>query len=173
MSPRKDPVVDPRERAARFAVLASSGPAAESRNVSGIGELPSGVVAGPGGAAHSPEADGVGDGEPEQRRRLFGRLLAPKETDTEAPREPLYPRLLRLRHVYPSGVHRALLVEGTAFVGLLGALADKASWWAPVVLPAAAAVVVKFHDVIAGIVGPRPPRGGTGEVGEVGERADA
>ncbi len=78
---------------------------------------------------------------------------------------PLYPRLLRLRNVHPNGWQRALLVEGMVLLGALAALADLATSWAPLILPAAAAVVVKFHDVLAGILPPRPSRG-------AGERAD-
>ncbi|HEU0129716.1 MAG TPA: hypothetical protein VFQ85_01830 [Mycobacteriales bacterium] len=77
---------------------------------------------------------------------------------------PLYPRLLRLRHVHPNGWQRALLVEGMAILGALGALADRASAWAIVVLPVAAAGVVKFHDVLSGFLPqrarPEPPAGG-------------
>ena len=70
---------------------------------------------------------------------------------------PLYIRLLRLRHVQPSAWQRAALFEGVALVGVIGALADRWSAWTPIVLPAAVAVVVKFHDVVAGAVGTRPP----------------
>jgi hypothetical protein len=42
--------------------------------------------------------------------------------------------------------------------GGLVALADKATSWAPVILPVAAAAVVKFHDVLAGLLPPRPGR---------------
>ena len=71
--------------------------------------------------------------------------------------EPLYPRVLRLRHVHPNGWQRAVLVEGVAILGALAALADKATSWAPVILPVAAAAVVKFHDVLVGLL-PRRPR---------------
>jgi hypothetical protein len=71
---------------------------------------------------------------------------------------PLYPRLLRLQHVQPKAWQRALLVEGMAVAGGLVALADKATSWAPVILPVAAAAVVKFHDVLAGVLPPRPVR---------------
>jgi hypothetical protein len=63
---------------------------------------------------------------------------------------PLYPQLLRLRHVHPSGWQRALLGEGMALLGALLAMADLASAWAIVVLPLAVAVVVKAHDLLAG-----------------------
>lgn len=69
---------------------------------------------------------------------------------------PLYPRLLGLRHIQPNAWQRACLVEGMAALGGLAALADKASAWAPLALPIAAAVVVKFHDVLVGLLPPRP-----------------
>ena len=72
--------------------------------------------------------------------------------------DPLYPRVLRLRNVHPNALQRALLVEGMMITGALVALADKATSWAPLILPVAAAVVVKFHDVLAGLLPPRPPR---------------
>lgn len=72
--------------------------------------------------------------------------------------DPLYPRVLGLRHVHPNAWQRALLVEGMMIGGALVALADKATSWAPLILPVAAAGVVKFHDVLAGLLPPRPPR---------------
>jgi hypothetical protein len=74
---------------------------------------------------------------------------------------PFYPRVLRLHHVHPNGWQRAALVEGMVVAGALAALADKATAWAPLILPVAAAVVVKFHDVLAGLLPPRrePPAG--------------
>ncbi len=134
--------LDPHERAARFALLAAS--ASDTATTGGIG----GGSAGPAGEPEPPDPD-----EEESPPGLLGRLFAPKETEDEAPRDPLYPRLLRLEHVHPNGWQRALLVEGMAFVGLLGALADKASWWAPVVMPVAAAAVIKFHDALSGVIG--------------------
>lgn len=65
---------------------------------------------------------------------------------------PLYPRLLRLKHVHPNGWQRAVLVEGMAVAGGLVALADRATAWAPLILPVGAAAVVKFHDILAGIL---------------------
>jgi hypothetical protein len=69
---------------------------------------------------------------------------------SEPHKEPLYPRLLQLRNVHPNGWQRALLVEGMALLGGIVALADRATAWAPVILPVGAAMVVKFHDVLAG-----------------------
>ena len=72
----------------------------------------------------------------------------------QAAKEPLYPRLLGLKNVHPNGWQRATLVEGMALLGGLAALADLATAWAPVILPVAAAGVVKFHDVLAGVLSP-------------------
>jgi len=66
------------------------------------------------------------------------------------PQRPLYPRLLRLRHIAPNGWQRALLGEGALAVAVLLVLADLASAWVLLVLPLAVAVVVKAHDVLAG-----------------------
>jgi hypothetical protein len=65
---------------------------------------------------------------------------------------PFYPRVLRLRHVRPNGWQRALLVEGMLLLGTLVALADLATAWAPLILVVATAVVVKFNDVLAGLL---------------------
>ncbi len=65
-------------------------------------------------------------------------------------KQPLYPQLLRLRHVHPNAWQRAVLGEGMALLGGLLALADVASAWSVLVLPVAVALVVKTHDVLAG-----------------------
>lgn len=75
-------------------------------------------------------------------------------------KEPLYPRVLGLKHVHPNGWQRALLVEGMAVAGGLVALADRATAWAPLILPIGTAAVVKFHDVLAGLL---PRREATSE----------
>jgi hypothetical protein len=86
-----------------------------------------------------------------------------------AARRPLYPRLLRLRHVHPNAWQRALLGEGALAVAALLVLADLATAWTLLVLPLAVAVVVKAHDVLAGRLaddngagpeGPAPPYDG-------------
>jgi len=72
-------------------------------------------------------------------------------------RRPLYPRLLRLRHVHPNAWQRALLGEGAlALAGLL-VLADLASGWTLLVLPLSVAAFVKAHDLLAGALQDRPP----------------
>ena len=90
-------------------------------------------------------------------------------------RRPLYARLLRLRHVRPSAGQRALLGEGAVALAALLVLADLATAWTLVVLPVAVAVVVKAHDVLAGVLAERDPdtprrrpRAGTAPVGREG-----
>jgi len=56
------------------------------------------------------------------------------------------------------GWQRALLVEGVIAVAVTLVLAYVASAWTLVVLPVAAAVVVKAHDVIAGMLPDARPR---------------
>lgn len=68
---------------------------------------------------------------------------------------PMYWRLLRLRHVRPSGWQRLLLVEGSIAAGVVLALADVASAWVVVVLPLTVAAVVKGHDLLAAELPPR------------------
>ena len=65
-------------------------------------------------------------------------------------RRPLYARLLRLRHLQPTGWQRALLSDGTLVLAGLLVLADLATPWALLALPVAVAVVVKAHDVLVG-----------------------
>jgi len=67
-----------------------------------------------------------------------------------AHKQPFYPQLLRLKHVHPNAWQRAVLGEGMILAGGLLALADVASAWSMLVLPAAVAVVVKAHDLLAG-----------------------
>ncbi len=73
-------------------------------------------------------------------------------------KRPLYVRLLRLRHIAPNAVQRALLGEGSVAVAVLLVLADLASAWTLLVLPLAVAGVVKANDGLAGLL-ERPPRG--------------
>ena len=63
---------------------------------------------------------------------------------------PLYPRLLRLRHIRPNSWQRAVLGEGMVAAGGLLAMADLASAWSMLVLPVAVGAVVKAHDLLAG-----------------------
>jgi hypothetical protein len=74
---------------------------------------------------------------------------------------PLYARILRLRHLTPSGFLCFIFLEGTVALGVLLALAELVSWWGVLVLPATVAVMVKLNDVVAGALtqpAPPPPR---------------
>jgi len=85
------------------------------------------------------------------------RALARQRASLTARAYPLYWRMLRLRHVRPNGWQRAVLVEGVTAVAVTLVLADVASAWTLVVLPLAAAAIVKGHDVIAGWLPHRRP----------------
>jgi hypothetical protein len=69
------------------------------------------------------------------------------------PRRPLYARLLRLRRLRLGAWQRAALGEGSLALAALLVLADLASAWALLVLPAVVAALVKAHDVVAGVLG--------------------
>jgi hypothetical protein len=64
--------------------------------------------------------------------------------------QPLYARMLRLRHVAPSGFLCFVYLEGAVALGILLALAELVSWWGVLALPATVAVMVKLNDSIAG-----------------------
>jgi hypothetical protein len=77
-------------------------------------------------------------------------------------KRPLYARLLRLKNIHPNGWQRALLAEGALALAVLLVLADAASAWTLLALPLGVAVVVKAHDLLAGILGrPVPPGPGS------------
>ena len=78
-------------------------------------------------------------------------------------KRPLYVRLLHLQHVQPSAWQRAALGEGALAVAVVLVLADLASAWTLLVLPLGVALVVKAHDLLAGLLGgePRPRAGET------------
>jgi len=69
-----------------------------------------------------------------------------------AKKKPLYPRLLRLRHIHPNAWQRAALGEGAIAAGVLLAMADLASAWTIVALPVAVAAIVKAHDSLQGLI---------------------
>jgi hypothetical protein len=71
----------------------------------------------------------------------------------------LYWRILRLRHVRPNSWQRAAFFEGSLAVAAVLVLADLASAWLLIALPAAVALVVKAHDVFVGWL--RPDRAST------------
>jgi hypothetical protein len=64
----------------------------------------------------------------------------------------LYVRVLRLHTVVPTGWRRGLVAEGSVALGLFIALADLASAWVVLALPVAAALAVKYNDVVAGLL---------------------
>ena len=78
----------------------------------------------------------------------------------ERTKRPLYPRLLRLRHVHPNGWQRAVLGEGALALAAVLVLADLASAWTLLVLPVGVALVVKAHDLLAGLLASHGPVGG-------------
>jgi hypothetical protein len=65
---------------------------------------------------------------------------------------PLYARLLRLKHITPSGLLCFVFLEGALALGMLLALAELVSWWGVIVLPLTVALMVKLNDVIAGLL---------------------
>ena len=67
---------------------------------------------------------------------------------------PLYWRALRLRHLRPNGWQRAILVEGVLALAVVLVLADVATAWTLLILPLASALLVKGHDVLAGLLTP-------------------
>lgn len=71
--------------------------------------------------------------------------------------QPLYARMLRLRHLNPGGLLCFVFLEGALALGALLALAELVSWWGVLVLPAVVAVMVKFNDVVAGRLAPPAP----------------
>ena len=64
--------------------------------------------------------------------------------------QPLYARMLRLRHLSPSGFLCFVYLEGAVALGILLALAELVSWWGVLVLPLTVAAMVKLNDVVAG-----------------------
>ena len=71
-------------------------------------------------------------------------------TDDQNP--PLYWRALRLQHLRPNGWQRAILVEGVLALAVVLVLADVATAWTLLVLPLASGLLVKGHDVLAGLL---------------------
>ncbi|SDT67680.1 hypothetical protein [Actinoplanes derwentensis] len=64
--------------------------------------------------------------------------------------QPLYARILCLRHLAPSSLLCFVFLEGAVVLGLLLALAELVSWWGVLVLPFTVALMVKFNDLVAG-----------------------
>ena len=72
----------------------------------------------------------------------------------EDQKPPLYWRALRLQHLRPNGWQRAVLVEGVLALAVVLVLADVATAWTLLVLPLASGLLVKGHDVLAGLLRP-------------------
>jgi hypothetical protein len=66
--------------------------------------------------------------------------------------QPLYARMLGLKHLTPSGFLCFAFLEGSIVLGILLALAELVSWWGVLVLPLTVALMVKLNDVVAGAV---------------------
>ena len=69
-----------------------------------------------------------------------------------------YARILRLRRVRLHWLVRALYLEGAAVLGIVLYLANAASAWVILALPAAIALAVKVYDLVLDATGP-PPEG--------------
>jgi len=78
--------------------------------------------------------------------------FGPAETAEDEEFQPLYARVLGLRHVQPGGLLCLVYFEGSLVLGCLLALAELIAWWGILVLPVMVAVMVKFNDVVAGAV---------------------
>ena len=93
---------------------------------------------------------------PAKRRAPAGHrvAVAPAHSRRGLRRAPksFYQSVLRLHRIRPNGIQRVLLIEGSAVVGVVIALADVASAWVIPVLPAAVAGAVKFEDVVATVL---------------------
>jgi hypothetical protein len=87
--------------------------------------------------------------------------------------DPLYWRLLRLTAVRPNGWQRAVLVEGITAIAVILTLADVASAWTLLVLPLAAALIVKAHDYLAQSMPQAPHASAMSDAGNTGDGAGA
>ena len=77
-----------------------------------------------------------------------GAGLSPEEIR----QQPLYARMLGMRHLAPSGFLCFVFLEGAVALGILLALAELVSWWGVLVLPITVAAMVKLNDVVAGML---------------------
>ena len=94
----------------------------------------------------------VGDMDGEEAADPAGGEAPEEAAAGERVKKPLYPRLLRLRHIHPNAWQRAALGEGAIGVGVLLAMADLATAWGIVVIPLAVAGIVKAHDALQGLL---------------------
>ncbi|WP_369077222.1 hypothetical protein [Symbioplanes lichenis] len=89
---------------------------------------------------------------PPTRRPRAAAASNPARVEADKAHRPMYARMLRLRHVAPSGFLCFVFLEGTVALGILLALAELVSWWGVLVLPAAVAGMVKLNDMVAGVL---------------------
>lgn len=87
--------------------------------------------------AYRPAAPGAGTNDQPARREGKG-----------GDGRSAYLTVLRLRHIHPNGWQRALLLEGVIALAAVLVLADLASAWLLLVLPAVVTALVKLHDVL-------------------------
>ena len=80
----------------------------------------------------------------------------PTQPDAVPAKDPFYWRALRLQTLRPNGWQRFFLVEGVLTVAIVLVLADAASAWTLLVLPLASVLVVKGHDLLAGLLRGHP-----------------
>ena len=64
----------------------------------------------------------------------------------------LYGRLLSLHHLQLSQLSTFVLFEGSVLLAIALALAEITTWWGVLAIPVAVAVMVKFNDVVAGVL---------------------
>jgi hypothetical protein len=67
-------------------------------------------------------------------------------------KRPLYVRLLHLQHIAPNAWQRALFGEGSFALAAVLVLADLATAWTLLALPVVVALLVKAHDLLAGLL---------------------
>ncbi len=87
--------------------------------------------------------------------------------------QPLYGRVLRLRHLRLGTLVSSLLFECMIALAVLLALAELVSWWAVLALPLSIAAMVKANDlVVAALHDPAQPAVADGEVNGSAAGAD-
>jgi hypothetical protein len=123
----------------------------EADRVSGRAEAGRPDAARSGGGRTDPGRAGFGPDGARSNQTGSGRGALRRAR--EVVHRPLYARVLRLRHLSPSGIFCFIFLEGAIALGILFALAELVSWWGVIVLPATVAVMVKLNDLIAGLLG--------------------
>ncbi len=82
--------------------------------------------------------------------RNGGRARQEAEAAAAAEKDPLYARVLRLKHIAPGPWWCFLFLEGSLAVAGVLVLADWVNLWGLIVLPIAVAAAVKINDLVAG-----------------------